>query len=128
MRTLFTPTPTLGVTPIEEIFVDPHSRDEVPRIALALQSIFTNVRLLNRLLTYLQTAIAVDTDQQVGRPGMNDWRILVLAVFKYGLDCDVDRLTHMANRDGLVRELLQMDDVGFGASSSYRCQTVINNP
>ncbi|MXW14884.1 MAG: hypothetical protein F4120_08095 [Rhodothermaceae bacterium] len=98
MRTLFNHTPTLGVTPIEEIFVDPYSRDDVPRIALALQSIFTHGLLLNRLLTYLHTAMALDTDQQVGRPGMNYWRIFVLAVFKYGLDCDYDRLTPMANR------------------------------
>ena len=127
MRIVYDSAPTLGVTPIEEIFVDPQSRDDVPRIALALQSIWMNHRLRDQILTDLQQAIGGPIDQQVGRPGMNYWRVFVLAVFKFGLDCDFDRLTHMANRDGLVRALLQTDDSGFGPESSYRCQTVIHN-
>jgi len=127
MRTLFDFTPTLGVTPIEEIWIDAHSRDDISQIALTLQLIWMNSSLRDQIVTLLQERVGEDTDQCLGRPGMNYWRIFVLGVFKYGLDCYFDRLTHMANRDGLVRELFQNDDSDFGNSSSYRLQTIIHN-
>jgi len=105
----------------------PCSRDDISQIALTLQLIWMNSSLRDQIVTLLQERVGEDTDQCLGRPGMNYWRIFVLGVFKYGLDCDFDRLTHMANRDGLVRELFQNDDSDFGNSSSYRSQTIIHN-
>lgn len=127
MRTLFDFAPTMGVIPIEEIQVNPKSRDDIPRIVLALQSIWMNSGLRDQIVAYIRDVVAKDTDQNLGRSGMNYWRIFVLAVFKYGLDCDFDRLVHMANHDGLVRELLQNDNSTFNNKPDYSSQTVINN-
>ncbi len=91
MRTQINFAPTLGMSPIEDIFVEPMSRDDIPRMILALQSIWMNCDLRDQIVTYLQKVIGEGTDQSVGRPGLNDWRIFVLAVLKYGLDCDFDR-------------------------------------
>ncbi len=91
MRAQFDTEPTLGMNAIEDLFVDPNSRDDIPRMILALQSIWMNCDLRDQIVTYLQKVIGEGTDQSVGRPGLNYWRIFVLAVLKCGLDCDFDR-------------------------------------
>jgi len=68
MRTLFDFTPTLGVTPIEEIWIDAHSRDDISQIALTLQLIWMNSSLRDQIVTLLQERIGEDTDQRLGRP------------------------------------------------------------
>ncbi|MCY4224698.1 MAG: hypothetical protein OXF06_07655 [Bacteroidetes bacterium] len=44
-----------------------------------------------------------------------------------GLNCDFDRLTHIANHDQLVRQMLQHDAFGFDGASKYTQQKVVNN-
>jgi len=127
MRALFDTAPTLGTTSIEAIFVDPHSRDDTPKIILALQSIWMNTSLRDQIVLYLQEAIGENTNQNMGRPGLTYWRIFVLAVFMFGLDCDFDRLTYMFNNDGYVRNVLQNDSTDFNNKPLYRVQTIINN-
>ncbi len=127
MRAQFDTEPTLGMNAIEDLFVDPNSRDDIPRMILALQSIWMNCDLRDQIVTYLQKVIGEGTDQSVGRPGLNYWRIFVLAVLKYGLGCDFDRLTELANKHSDIRILLQNDTSDFGHESLYRVQTIINN-
>jgi len=60
-------------------------------------------------------------------PDLTYWRIFVLAVFKFGLDCDFERLTYMVNNDTSISILLQNDNSDFNNKSLYRVQTIINN-
>jgi len=96
MRKTHIVAPTCGVTPIEEIHVDSRSRDDIPRMVLALKSLWESSDL-NAILEILQKGIGTTVDQDNGRPGMDSWRIFVLAMLKVGLNCDFDRLTHIAN-------------------------------
>ncbi len=63
MRTQINFAPTLGMNPIEDLFVDPKSRDDIPRMILALQSIWMNCDLRDQIVTYLQKVIEEGTDQ-----------------------------------------------------------------
>lgn len=47
-----------------------------------------------------------------GRPGMDLWHILVLGVVRLCLDCDYDRIEHIAQYDGLVRQIMGMPQFG----------------
>ena len=58
---------------------------------------------------------------------MDYWRIFVLAMLKLGLNCDFDRLTHIANNDVLILQMLQHDAFDFDGTPMYTQQTVINN-
>ncbi len=127
MRAQFDTEPTLGMNSIEDLFVDPNSRDDTSQIILALQSIWMATDLRDRIVMYLQEAIGENTDQTTGRPGLTYWRIFVLAVLKFGLDYDFDRLTFTVNDSVLIRTLLQNDTSDFGTKSLYRVQTIINN-
>ena len=37
-----------------------------------------------------------------GRRAMEWWTMIVLAMLKEGLNCDFDRLQHLANHDGMI--------------------------
>ena len=57
MRVAYRRTNTLGVIPIEKIEIDTKSRDDRPRILLALQKLWKNKRLRDRVLAILEEEI-----------------------------------------------------------------------
>ena len=93
---------------------------------LALKSLWES-RDRHVILEMLQKGIGATVDQENGRPGMDTWRIFVLAMLKVGLNCDFDRLTHIANNDVLVRQMLQHDAFDFDGTPKYTQQTVVNH-
>ena len=78
-----------------------------------------------KLFSLLDEHILPGTNRNVGRPGMELWRILVMGVLKQGLGCDFDRVHELVNQHRTVREFL-----GHGAFSqddTYELQTIIDN-
>ena len=96
----------LGQVPIEEIWINPKSRDDIPAVLKGLQHIWSDEELRARLLALLDEHILPEADRTVGRPGMDLWQILVLGVLKQGLGCDFDRLHDLTNHHGTIREFL----------------------
>jgi len=124
MRTTESAQFELGATPIEEIVINAKSRDDIPALLKGLQHLYTNPELRHQVFALLEAQVNPTLRKDTGRPGMELWRILVLAVLKQGLNCDFDRLTHIANYDTLVRKML-----GHGGvmEHEYQLQTVIDN-
>ena len=87
----------LGQVPIEKIWINPKSRDDIPAVLKGIQHIWGDEELRARLLTLLDEHILPEADRTVGRPGMDLWQILVLGVLKQGLGCDFDRLHDLTN-------------------------------
>ncbi len=127
MSAQFNPASMREATSIENIVVDPHSRDDIPRIILALQSMWMATDLRDWIVMYLRETIRENTDQNTEQPDLTYWRIFVLAVFKFDLNCDFERLTFTVNNSASIRTLLQNDTSDFGHESLYRAQTIINN-
>ena len=75
----------LGQVPIEEIWINPKSRDDIPAVLKGLQHIWCDEELRERLFALLDEHILPEADRTVGRPGMELWQILVLGVLKQGL-------------------------------------------
>ena len=78
----------------------------MPALLKGLQFIFKNVELRTRIMQLLENQVMGDKPTSNGRPGMDLWQILVLGVLRVGLDCDYDRIEHIANYDTLVRQIL----------------------
>ena len=57
MRAQFDTEPTLGMNSIEDLFVDPNSRDDTSQIILALQSIWMATDLRDRIVMYLKLTL-----------------------------------------------------------------------
>ena len=111
--------------PIEKIWINPKSRDDIPAVLKGLQYIWSDEKLRARLFALLDEHIVPETDRTVGRPGMELWQVLVLGVLKQGLGCDFDRLHDLANHHETIRAFLGHSD--FGDRTRYEYQRVVDN-
>jgi IS5 family transposase len=60
-----------------------------------------------------------------GRPGMDQWSILVLGSLRVGLNADYDRILELANQHNTLREMLGLS--GLNSDKRYRLQTLKDN-
>ena len=127
MRKRFEQQLDLIHVPIAEVHLPTKSRDELPPVLAALQYIFITPELNERVFTILEEKIC-GGKRKTGRPGMDLWEILVLAVSRNALDCDYDRLHHLANYDQLMRSIMGVALRGFsGKARQYKYQTLVDN-
>jgi len=124
MRKRFEAQLTLGCTPIHEIEIPAKSRDEFPAFLRAMQYIYTNEELNEKIYSLLESIIC--KKKKTGRPGMDLWSIFVLAGARLCLNTDYDRLYYLANYDVLLRQMLGVHD-GIVRGREFERQTLIDN-
>jgi len=120
----------LGECPIEAIVLDPKSRDDIPKLLVGLQYIYTHRELRDEVFAILQEVLPCHADGKMasntlGRPGMEQWKILVLGVVRLGLDADYDRLQELANQHKTLRQMLGHAD--WYDLHTYELQTLKDN-
>jgi transposase, IS5 family len=126
MRKRFEVQLALGITPIEKVVLPLKSRDELPPILAGLQWIFQTPEINSQVFELLETKLLAGK-KATGRPGLDLWQILVLGVVRLGLDCDYDRLEHLANYDCLVRQILGLSPVRSPAEKPFHYKTLSDN-
>ena len=125
MRDVITPQLTLGEVDIAEVQFDLRSRDEIPKLLLGLQYLYSDAEIKSRVFTVLKEMIPAHIDAHTGRPGMDLWRILVLGTLRLNCNWDYDKLQEMANNHLTLRQML-----GHGVVDKdykYPLQTVKDN-
>ncbi len=135
MRNVRTPQLQIGQTDIADIVIDVTSRDDIPMILLGLQHIYTTQPLRKAVFKILEevlplkevdnTADLVAVDANKGRPGMDQWCILVLGTLRLGLNADYDRIQELANQHRTLRMMLGHGL--FTTDKDYRLQTLKDN-
>jgi transposase, IS5 family len=134
MRRVFTPQMSLGEIDISTIKLDPKSRDDIPAILVGLQHIYMNPTLHDSVFSILQQVIPKQrgdnkTQQNVsaslGRPGMDQWKILVLGVLRLGLNTDNDRIHELANNHNTIRQMMGHSD--WSDDYQYSLQAIKDN-
>ncbi len=125
MRRVENPQLKLGELPIAAIKFDLKSRDDVPPLLMGLQYIYTNPELRDHVFSILEEVITPGTDNNNGRPGMEQWKILVLGVLRLNLNWDYDRLHEMANQHKTIRQMLGHGS--FADEYEYKLQTLKDN-
>ena len=114
-----------GEMDIASIKIDIRSRDDIPKLLLGLQYIYTTKEIRDKVFNILKKAIPENVDFKNGRPGMNLWKILVLGSLRLNLNCDYDHVVELANNHKTLRELL-----GHGIldqNFTYKLQTTKDN-
>jgi hypothetical protein len=86
-----------------------------------LQYIYTHPELRDAVFSLLQEVVVPNTDSNNGRPGMEQWKIFVLAVLRLNLNCDYDRLHELANNHKTIRQML--GQATFADEHEYKLQT-----
>ena len=103
MRNLIQPQMQFGEVDIASIVFNPKSRDDIPQILRGLQYIYTEQALRQRVFAILKEVLPERVDAvgkvstKTGRPGMDQWKILVLGVLRLGLNTNYDRIQELAN-------------------------------
>lgn len=110
---------------IAKIKFDPKSRDDIPKILRGLQYIYVNTGIREEIFDLLEKKIAPKVNKNNGRPGMELWKIFVMGVLRLDLNCDYDRIHHLANHDTLIRQML--GHVAFDSNGNYQLQTIKDN-
>ena len=135
MRNVISSQMQLGQTDIHNIIIDVSSRDDIPPILLGLQHIYINRPLRTAVFKILEEVIPYKTDSKTecfipvasdqGRPGMEQWSILVLGTLRLALNADYDRIQELANEHRTLRMMLGHGI--FDTENNYRLQTLKDN-
>ena len=133
MRKVIDAQMAFGRTDISAIRINPKCRDDISRLMRGLQYIYTQPELRKRVFAILEGMRPVQSDGKTkvsadkGRPGMEPWKILVLAVIRLDLNADYDRIHNLANNHLGIRELLGHGAWGENTEESYHLQTIKDN-
>ena len=131
MRTVIDAQSSFGQIDISAIVLDPRSRDDIPQILRGLQHVYTDASLRERVFAILAELLPkrMGTEEKAsshtGRPGMEQWNILVLGVLRLGLNVDYDRIQELANQHATIRQMLGHSD--WKDKSVYGLQTLKDN-
>lgn len=97
-------------TPIGELMLNFDCRDEVIPILAGLQYVYTCGPLRRKLVQLVAEDINHDSRRDIGRPGLDDWQIVVLAAVRLGLNYDYDKLQDQAENHRSLRIVLGVGD------------------
>ena len=131
MRDVINPQMLLDGVDIGAIDLSSRSRDDIPQLLRGLQHIYTEPALRERVFAILQEVLPNrvkgdgKADANTGRPGMEQWRILVLGVLRLGLNADFDRVHELANQHNTLRQMLGHGD--WSDKTEYKVQTLKDN-
>lgn len=110
-----------GITDIE---FDLESRDEIPKLLIGLQHIYSEPEIREQVFNILKR-IVPKKSKETGRPGMDLWKILVLGTLRLNCNYDYDKVHEIANNHFRVRQMLGHDGTDF--NSTYALQTIRDN-
>jgi IS5 family transposase len=109
---------------IADIKFDLTSRDEIPKLLIGLQYIYSTPSIREAVFNKLK-AIVPKKSQETGRPGMDLWKILVLGVLRLNCNWDFDKVHEIANNHNKIRQMLGHSETDL--ESSYALQTIRDN-
>jgi transposase, IS5 family len=119
MRHVENPQTCFGQVPVSEITIDFQSRDDIPKILLALKQVHQDTARRQAILNLIGEDFAAGGSLDNGAPGMDLWQVFVLGAFRLGLNCDYDRLAELANEHRTLRQML-----GHGAFDDARTYAI----
>jgi len=109
---------------IIDIQFDLQSRDEIPKLLMGLQHIYSTRKIREKVFRVLNR-IVPRKRHETGRPGMDLWKILVLGTLRLNCNFDYDKIHELANNHRSLR--LMLGHVETDTSSLYALQTIKDN-
>ena len=107
-------------SPIAEVLLDLECRDEIIPILAGLQYLYTNERLRHKIVNLVASDLNEESRRDVGRPGLDDWQVVVLAAVRLGCNYDYDKLQDMVSNHRALREIMGIGDWQDPSSMTYR--------
>lgn len=107
-------------TPIGELELNYECRDEVVPILAGLQYVYSCGELRRKMVQLVAEDINEESRRDVGRPGLDDWQIVVLAAVRLGCNYDYDKLQDQAENHRALRTMLGLGEWDDGPSFRAR--------
>lgn len=127
MRQRFEEQMSLGITPISEVKINLKCRDEMPPTLFALQTIFVNKELNEKIFSILEERVCKNK-KATGRPGMNLWHILVLSVVRHACNTNWDKIHEYSNNHMGMRNIMGLHNNQFGQGyQEFEYQNIVDN-
>lgn len=131
MRQVIAPQLKLGEQDIAAIQLDPKSRDDIPQLLRGLQYIYVTAEVRKQVFAILAEVMPEGVhgkaDAHTGRPGMDQWAVLVLGSLRVGLNIDYDRVHELANEHKTLRQMLGHAGWAEDERDRYELQTIKDN-
>jgi hypothetical protein len=95
-------------------------RDEMVPVLAGLQYVYTCSKLRRSIVQLVAEDINEASRRDVGRPGLDDWQIVVLAAVRLGCNYDYDKLQDQAENHRALRTLLGLSEWDEGPNFRAR--------
>jgi hypothetical protein len=125
MRKRFDPQLELGQLLIEDT-PTPRSRDGMADLVVALRELYKKKVYRDRILDILEAKL-VTGKPCGGRPGMDLWRLFVLAQIRLSKRLNYDELHLHANYNKLVRQVMGVERLPGFEEITFAYQTIVDN-
>ena len=110
MRQPYSPQRRLDAVAIENVELNLNCRDEIIPILVALQYVYSKPEFRDEILELIAQDVNDKTRRDIGRKGLDDWQILVLAAVRLGCDLDYDKLQDLAEQHRALRHIMGIGD------------------
>ena len=120
MRKAYSPQRRFDCSPIAEVPLNFECRDEVIPVLAGLQYLYTETKLRRKVVQLVANDLNQDSRRDVGRPGMDDWQVTVLAAVRLGCDYDYDKLQDQVENHRALRGILGIGDWEDAAGFTWR--------
>ena len=107
-------------SPIANVQLNLECRDEIIPILFGLQHLYTNAKLRTKVVQLVACDLNEDSRRDVGRPGMDDWHVVVLSAIRLGCNLDYDKLQDQVENHRALRGIMGIGDWEDSDSFTFR--------
>jgi transposase, IS5 family len=93
-------------SPIANVTLNLECRDEIVPILFGLQHLYSDTKLRRKACQLIAADINETSRRDVGRPGMDDWHVVVLAAVRLGCNFDYDKLQDQVENHRTLRGIM----------------------
>ncbi|MGB7567496.1 MAG: hypothetical protein WBM07_06540, partial [Chitinivibrionales bacterium] len=106
MRKILREQVQMGEIDISVVPIELDSRDEIPQLLRGLQHLYSIPTLRRRIFNILYKLVPAHVQMDIGRSGMDLWKIFVLGTIRLSCKWDYDKLQEIANNHVTLRRIL----------------------
>lgn len=107
-------------SPVAQVELNWECRDEIVPILAGLQFLYTNNQLRHKAVKLVAADLNEDSRRDIGRPGMDDWHVVVLAAVRLGCNFDYDKLQDQVENHRSLRSIMGIGDWQEADEFTYR--------
>lgn len=107
-------------SPIAEVTLNVECRDEIVPVLAGLKHVYTQPQLRRKVVELVAADLNQDTRRDVGRKGMDDWQVVVLAAVRLGCNYDYDKLQDLVENHRALQGVMGIGSWEETTGFSYR--------